>query len=222
MNEKIVCLDIETENTGTDIKDGNKRIISIQIYNDEMEEIYYDDSYDKNIEKGKETIKSLLDDGYVFVGYNLINFDVPLIKKFLHIEIPFSSIIEIIEINKVVELRKNLKKYKLEDVCNEFGVECEHKKLLIPLAEQYKNDIDVIGRAKMEGAKTASTKGWSLEFCRKRALDLISGGLAILDAYNQFVRSNGSTDSIFYKYAIGDVRTEYNLYHKLRTMNKTN
>lgn len=84
---------------------------------------------------------------------------------------------------------------------------------------QYKNKLDVIERAKMEGAKTTSIKGWSLEFCRKRVLDLISGGLAILDAYNQFVRSNGSSDSIFYKYAIGDVRTEYNLYHKLRTMN---
>jgi len=219
VNEKIVCLDIETENTGTDIKDGNKRIISIQLYNDEIEEIYYDNSNDTNIEKGKERIKSLLDDGFIFVGYNLINFDVPLIKKFLDIEIPLSSIIEIMEMNKVIELRKNLKKYKLEDVCNELGVECTHKKLLIPFAEQYKNKLDVIERAKMEGAKTASIKGWSLEFCRKRALDLISGGLAILDTYNKFIRSNGSSDSIFYKYAIGDVRTEYNLYRKLRTMN---
>ena len=219
MTEKIVSLDIETENTGTDIKDGNKRIISIQIYNDKIEEIYYDDSNDKNIQKGKERIKSLLDDGYIFVGYNLINFDVPLIKKFLDIEIPFSSIIEIIEMNKIVELRKNLKKYKLEDVCNELGVECSHKKLLIPLTEQHKKDRDVIEGAKIEGAKTASIKGWSLEFCRKRALDLISGGLAILDAYNQFVRSDGNPDSIFYKYAIGDVRTEYNMYHKLKTMN---
>ena len=184
-----------------------------------MEEIYYDDSNDNNIEKGKERIKTLLNDEYIFVGYNLINFDVPLIKNFLNIEIPFSNIIEIIEMNKIIELRKNLKKYKLEDVCSELGVECEHKKLLIPMIEQYKNDPNIIERAKMEGTKTANIKGWSIEFSRKRALDLISGGLAIFDTYNQFVKSNGSSDSIFYKYAIGDVKTEYNLYHKLKTMN---
>lgn len=221
MNEKIVSLDIETENTGTDIKNDNKRIISIQIFNDEIEEIYYDNSEDKSIKHGNERIRTLLSDGYIFVGYNLINFDIPLIKEFLQVDIPLSGIIEITQMNKVVELRQKLSKYKLEDVCNEIGVECAHKKLLITLTGRYKSDPNIVELAKIEGSKIASQKGWSLDFSRKRALDLICGGLAILEAYNEFVNSNGNTDSIFYRYAMGDAKAEYKLYCKLRTSCKS-
>jgi len=220
MNEKIVSLDIETENTGIDIKNDNKRIISIQVYNEEMEEIYYDGSKDKSIKYGKERISSLLSNGYIFVGYNLVNFDVPLIKEFLEVEIPFSNIIEISQMDKVVELRQKFRKYKLEEVCNEIGIECGHKKLLNPLVERFKNDPSIIELAKREGAIMASQKHWTLDFSRRRALDLICGGMAILEAYNEFVNSNGNPASIFYRYAMGDVKTEYQLYYKIRSLKK--
>ena len=69
MTEKIVCFDIEAENTGSDVRRDNKRIISIQLYNQDIEEIYYDDSTEKNIELGKKRIQSLLNDGYTLIGY---------------------------------------------------------------------------------------------------------------------------------------------------------
>jgi len=217
MAEKIVALDIETENTGTDIRNGNKRIISIQIYNKDLEEIYYYDSTETGIERGKDRIKSLLSSGYSFVGYNIINFDIRLLKEFLYLEIPLSNIIDILQMKKVVELKQNYKLYKLEDVCAKLGVPCDHKKLLEPMIEKFKRDPRIIERANIEGSKTANLKSWSLQFSQDRALSLICGGSAILQAYNEFVKSKASTNSIFYQYAMGDVISEYELYHKLKS-----
>ncbi|GKS67497.1 hypothetical protein YTPLAS73_10440 [Nitrosarchaeum sp.] len=47
---------------------------------------------------------------------------------------------------------------------------------------------------------------------------MISGGMAILDAYNEFIQSNGNLDSLFFRYAMGDVQTELNLYKKLKQL----
>lgn len=57
-----------------------------------------------------------------------------------------------------------------------------------------------------------------LDFSRRYALQMISGGMAILDAYNEFIQSNGNLDSLFFRYAMGDVQTELNLYKKLKQL----
>ena len=219
MIEKIAALDIETENTGADVRNDNKRIISIQIYNKDISEIYYHDSKEKGLKLGKERVKSLLSSGYSFVGYNVLNFDIPLLKEFLDLEIPLSNVIDISQMNKVVELKQNFKMYKLEAICAEIGVRCDHKKLLVPMIEKLKQDPKIVERAKIEGSKIASLKSWSLQFSQDRALDLICGGSAILQAYNEFVESNGNTNSIFHQYAMGDVISEYELYNKLKRNN---
>ena len=43
-------------------------------------------------------------------------------------------------------------------------------------------------------------------------------GMAIFEAFNEFVRTNGDENSLFYKYAMGDVFTENDLYKKLREL----
>ena len=215
MTEKIVCFDIEAENTGSDVRRDNKRIISIQLYNQDIEEIYYDDSTEKNIELGKKRIQSLLNDGYTLIGYYISRFYIPLLKVFLDIEIPPQKYIDIAFMNKVEKIKNN-SGYRLQDVCNAVDVSCNHKKLLEPIVEKLKRDPEIIERAKIEGSKMASKNSRTLQYCCDRALDRICGGTAIFQLYQEFVKSNGSHNSNFYKYAMGDVKTEYALFQKIK------
>jgi len=219
MAEKIISFDIETENTGSDVRQDNKRIISIQLYDGNKEELFYADSVDAHLEMGKERIKSLLNDDYIFVGYYVSKFDIPLLREFLEIEIPTSNYIDISFMDKVVEIQKLSGKYSLQDVCKEAGVNCSHKKLLEPIIERLKQDPEIIERAKRDGLTIANRNNWTLQFSRDRALNLICGGSAILDAYHEFVKSDGNTDTIFYRYAIGDVKSEYELFCKIKGIN---
>jgi uncharacterized protein YprB with RNaseH-like and TPR domain len=110
MEYNQVTLDIETENTGYDIMKHNKRIISIQMFDGQNGSIFYDGSNENSIDVAKSNIKSQIDDGYKFVGFNIRNFDVPLIKEFLGIEIPSEQIFEIGEMPQMNDVRKNLGK----------------------------------------------------------------------------------------------------------------
>jgi hypothetical protein len=40
--------------------------------------------------------------------------------------------------------------------------------------------------------------------------------MAILDSFNEFVRSGGNTNSLFYRYAMGDVFSEQQLFETLK------
>ena len=80
-----LIIDIETENTGSDIMRDNKRIISVQIGDATEQELYYDDSEDSQwiLGRAETKIASLLSQGHIFAGYNLKNFDLHFLKHFL-------------------------------------------------------------------------------------------------------------------------------------------
>ncbi len=218
MTNEIVTLDIETENTGYDIMEDNKRIISIQLMEGTKTKIFYDGSKTDCIEAGENKLHSLIESGKNFVGFNIRNFDVRLIKKFLGIEIPASQIIEISEMPKMNNIRKHLRNDwpRLVDCCEFMDVECSHKGLMDEQSNRIKKRPDVIKKAK-EGAVTLQERrGWSFNYAYNRALDKISGGTAILEAFNEFVGSKGDPNTIFYRYAMGDVFSENALYLKMK------
>ena len=220
MSEKISAIDIETENTGSDVKKDNKRILSIQLFDGRSEEIYYADSLDQSLEDGKNRIRSLQNSGYIFVGYNIMRFDIPVLKQFLNLEIPISNFIDISDMNKVNEIKRKIGKWNLEAVCKEAGVPCTHKKLFEPIIERLKLHPKIIEQAKIDGLKLANRNNTSVQFSREKALNSICFGSAILQAYKEFVDSKGSHDSIFYQYAIGDVLSEFELFQKLQEITK--
>ena len=69
-------IDIETENTGTDIMEDNKRLLSVQIGDDTIQNLYWADSkYPQwTLESAKKEIASLLAQGVIFSGYNIKGF----------------------------------------------------------------------------------------------------------------------------------------------------
>ncbi|MGH9922078.1 MAG: ribonuclease H-like domain-containing protein [Nitrososphaerales archaeon] len=216
---QIVTLDIETENTGFDIKEDNKRIISVQILDETDSRIYYDGSYSNNLEAARKDLRSMIQNENRFLGFNIRNFDIPFIKKFLGIEIPSSQIIDISEMTTMNEIRKRLGKRnpRLEEICKLVEVDCVHKELMHQRSLKFKQLPEVTQKAKEGATKWQNELGWGYDFSYNLALDRICGGMAIMEAFEDFVKSKGDPNSFFYKYAMGDVRIEYELYLKLKT-----
>jgi len=213
----MITIDIETENTGYDILEHNKRIISVQMLDDNKSKIYYDGFETNNLSLAKSEIISCIERDTKFVGYNIRNFDIPLIKKFFDIHIPSEQIIEISEMDLVNDLRKKMMKNKLSlfQVCSNFGIDAGHKKEMDELAQKFINDPKVIEYAKKGAMEWVTQKGWGKNFSFELALKRITGGMAILDSFNDFVESGGDTTKLFYKYAMKDVEVESQLYNKL-------
>ncbi len=211
-----VVLDVETKNLGSDIMKDNEQILSIQLGDAIKQELYYD-SKDPlwTLAMGKKRIASLLSQGHIFAGYNVKKFDIPLLKQFLGVEIPESSIFELSETPKVTELNK-MKKYRLEEVCAECGIDVGHKLKMSEKAEKYKVRQDIKAQADAKAKDLVKNKGWSLDFALRYVLDKIAGGHAIFDAYLEFVESGGQKNTLFYEYAIGDVIAEYQLLKALK------
>lgn len=222
MNEKnaneIITLDIETENTGYDIMNDNKRIISIQTLSENEGKIYYDGSELNDLDLAKTDLQTLIQNDKSFLGFNLKGFDIPLIKKFLDIEIPSSQIIEIGEMKNMNDIRQKLGKRRprLVEICDLLGIDCSHKSLMDQQALELKKLPEVIQKAEEGANKWITELGWGHDFSHRLALDRVTGGMAILNEFNEFVKSNGGKNSLFYKYAMGDVFTENSLYWKLR------
>lgn len=216
--EKLTVIDIETENTGYDIMKHNKRIISVQMFDGNTGKLFYDGSASNSISAAKEALLSQIDDGYKFVGFNVRNFDVPLIKNFMGVEIPFGQIIEIGEMPQMNDVRQNLGKQwpRLFEVCDHLGIECSHKGLMNNLSSRLQSRPDVIALVKIGAENLAKEKGSTPEYWHNRTLAKIAGGVAILESFNEFVGSGGNTDSLFYKYAMGDVFSEYRLFEALK------
>jgi hypothetical protein len=212
---KKLVIDIETENTGTDIMADNKRIISVQVGNSAKQELYYDDSNDKSrsLTAAKSRISSLLSEGVVFAGYNVKGFDVPLLKEFLGIEIPDENLLELSETEKVARLcrLKNRRTLKLEEVCEGLDIDTSHKQEMNREAEKYKTRSDIVKRAQVAAKDIVNRKGWSLDFSYNYALEKLAGGNAIYDSYLKFVERDGSSDTLFHRYAVGDIISEYQL-----------
>lgn len=209
-------IDIETENTGTDIIEDNKRILSVQIGDDTIQNLYWADSKDPQwtLESAKKEIASLLSQGVIFSGYNIKGFDVRFLKQFLGVEIPEASILDLCQSPKITQFTgKN--KARLEEACAACGVKVTHKQRMNEKAKKYKSMKANKDRALAKANKLVENRGWSQDFSYNYALDKVAGGNAIYDAYLEFVKSGGQKDTLFYEYAIGDVISEYQLLKAL-------
>lgn len=215
--EKLTVIDIETENTGYDIMKHNKRIISVQMFDGQEGSIFYDGSGKNTIDAAKSTINSQIDDDFKFVGFNIRNFDVPLIKDFLGIEIPSAQILEIGEMPQMNKIRENLGKTRprLVDICEHLGIECSHKNIMDDLSRKLQGRPDVVSLAKEGAENFVKERGWSQNFSQNYALEKVAVGMAILESFNEFVRNGGDANSLFYKYAMGDVFSEHRLFEML-------
>jgi hypothetical protein len=213
-----LIIDIETENTGTDVMEDNKRIISVQIGDDSKQDLYWADSKDPqwNLESAKKEIASLLSKGVIFAGHNVKGFDVRFLKEFLGVEIPESNIHDPCgcQSQKMTQLTgKNHP--TLEQACAVFGIKVTHKQRMNEKAKKYKS-IEANKKLALSKAKEdVKNKGWSLNWAYDHALDKIAGGNAIYEAYLEFVECDGQKNTIFYEYAVGDVVSEYQLLKAL-------
>jgi hypothetical protein len=211
-------IDIETENTGTDVMRDNKRILSVQIGDDIRQNLYWADSVEPEwtLESAKKEIASLLSRGVIFAGYNIIGFDVRFLKEFLDVEIPEMNTIDLCLCQKQ-RLTKltGRNRPRLEEACKAFGIIVVHKHRMDEKAEKYKSIEDVKKQATAKAKELVEKKGWSPDFSYNYVLDKIAGGNAIYDAYMEFVKSGGQRNTLFYEYAIGDVISEYQLLKAL-------
>jgi hypothetical protein len=211
-------IDIETENIGTDIMTDNKRIISVQIGDDVKQDLYWADSPKTqwDLESAKKEIISLLNQGIIFAGYNIIGFDLRFLKEFMDVEIPDSNLLDLCMRHKPQLSRlTGRNKPRLEEACLACGIAVNHKQSMNELAVKYKTNEAFKKQASIKAKELVKNLGWSPEFSYKYALDKVAGGNAIYDAYLEFVRSGGQKDTLFYEYAIGDVISEYQLLKKL-------
>lgn len=216
--DRFVVIDIETENTGYDIMEHNKRIISVQLFDGSDGTIFYDGSDKNSIPDAKSAILSQIDQNYKFVGFNIRNFDALFLNKFLGITIPRTQIVDISEMPNMEKVRKELTKNypSLLETCKHLGIDCSHKTKMDELSVKYRNLPDVTKLAREGAEKMVKERGWSYDFSYNRALDKVAGGMAIFDSFNEFVRARGDVNSLFYRYAMGDVFTEHRLFEALQ------
>jgi len=212
---EIITLDIETENTGYDIMNHNKRILSVQL-KDTDERIFYDGSKENDISSAKDAIRSHIKNGNKFVGFNIRNFDVPLIQKFMDVQIPSENIIEIGELDFVVQLKKRMgRNPRLVNVCEEIGIDAGHKNEMNDFAKKFIDSPEVQKSAEEGATFLHENRGWGYDFALKYSREKIAGGIAILESFKEFVDSGGSQDKLFYRYAMKDIQVESELYQKL-------
>jgi len=217
MAENIV-IDIETENTGYDVMGDNKRILSVQTYDGNESVIYYDGSDTNDLSSAKIFLEEQIGVGTKFVGFNVRNFDVRFIREFMDVDIPNSQIVDIGELPKTNDIKQKMGKNwpKLVEICDFMKIECAHKNIMDEQSIKFKNLPHVIELAKEGAEKWGKEKGWSYDYSYNRALNSVSVGMAIMKLFEDFVQTGGSEDSLFYKYAIGDVISEYLLYQKVK------
>lgn len=213
---EIVTLDIETENTGYDIMNNNKSILSIQLLSN-LKKIFYDGSEKNDIDEGKKELISHIEQGNTFLGFNIRNFDIPMIKKFLDIEIPSEQIIDISEMDSVTEMKKKIgrKRISLFQVCQQIGIDAGHKTDMDNLAKKFLDLPSVVELAKKGADEWVTTLGWGYDFSFGLAKKRIAGGMAIFESFKEFVNSGGSQESLFYRYAMSDVDVKHAVYEKL-------
>jgi metal-sulfur cluster biosynthetic enzyme len=211
-------IDIETENTGTDIMEDNKRILSIQIGDDTKQNLYWADSGDPQwtLESAKREIESMLSQGVIFAGYNIKGFDVRFLKQFLDVEIPESNILDLClcQSQKLTQLTGKTK-VRLEEACEACGVKVTHKQRMNEKAKKYKSIEAFKKQALAKAEELVKSRDWSVDFAYRYALDKVAGGNAIYDSYLEFVESSGQKNTLFYEYAVGDVVSEYQLLKAL-------
>jgi DNA polymerase III epsilon subunit-like protein len=216
--ENVIAIDIETENTGADIDQDNKRILSVQIGNATNVELYYADSKHPayGLPSARDRIAEMLSNGYVLTGYNIERFDIPHIAKFLGIPIPPSNSLDLTRTDVIRSLKRSHELYKLEDICSWYSIPVKHKHRMNEKAETYRTRQDILALADREAPKIARKKGGTVEYAREEAIRKIAGGSAILDSYKEFVEKEGSKDTLFYEYATEDIICEHRLFEVVK------
>lgn len=211
-------IDIETENEGIDVFNGVKRVLSVQIGDDAKQELYHVDSKlsTDSLILVKDRIRSLLDEGHSFVGYNIKNFDIPKLKQFLEVDIPQSSIVDIIEMKGVTMLKEKLgrKSLRLEQVCEAYGIDASHKNMMNEYSQKFQTR-EITAEARLYAKQLTSEKGWSEEFAYRYSVESLAKKEAITESYREFVKLDGSKNTLFYRYAVGDIISEHQLFKAL-------
>ena len=217
---KTLILDVETENTGYDIMEHNKRIISVQIGDSTLQELYYADSpiHETSLSRARERINDLLGKDTIFSGYNLTGFDTPMLEKFLDIKIPTKNLLDLSKTQLVTNIcqQRNRNTLRLEELCSHLGINSSHKDEMNQKAETYKIKPEIVAQAQAGARDLVSRRGWSFNFSLGYSIDKIAGGHAIYDSYKDFVASRGSENTLFYRYAVGDIVSEYELLRRTR------
>lgn len=212
-------LDIETENEGIGVLNGVKRVLSIQIGTDTNQELYYADSEEKglSLQHGIKRIEQLVDDGYSFSGYNIKGFDLKILKDHYDLAIPQSKVIDLMESDAIKSLkqRTNRTYASLEWVCQAYSIDSSHKKQMDEYSRRYYDDTRFKTDAIILGKMLVSQRGWDPDYCERYALKNLSFKQAIIDTFLEFIKANGSHDSLFYRYAIGDIICEHKLLKAL-------
>jgi len=210
----IFCIDVETRNEGFDVKRDNEELLSCQLGDDNKQTLFYNHSDSNNFDNLKQNVKKLLESGAVFIGY-YIEFDLENLKKFLGITIPKGRTIDIMSMEEFQFLKnlKNTNYVKLEDACKHFGIDVSHKMHMKNLAEDLKSKNptwreDAINYIKSAGFSISEDE--VMHRINKKAF-----GMTISKSYDDFSK-NQDKNSLFYKYAIGDILSEFKLFMKLR------
>lgn len=210
----IAIIDVETENRTFDIMKGNKRIISIQLIHFNNEYFFYADAVTK-----KETLNyfcelanELLAKDTVFIAYN-VNFDLLMIRSFLNLDIQEKNFLDIAETSAVRRLRSELNRFvALEEVCSKYGIDVSHKEIMKERARIWlEKHPEYEVECNKEADKLVREKDWSFDYALHKSREKISIGNAIIHNMLHILKTrNKGAD--FYKYAMGDVRSEYQLY----------
>ena len=216
---KTTIIDIKTENTGADFMADNRRIISIQIGDSARQDLYYADASvgDRSLFQGVIRIRMLIAQGCVLAGYGLKGFEVPLLRRFLAVTIPEANTLDLRDMDGVKRLQQKTGRalLELEEVCSEYGIPADHRRLMDEKAEPLKKRQEILAQAN-EAAKQLVAKGWNSDSSLKYALDTIVTGHAVLESYEEFVQKGGAGDTLFHKYAVGDVVCEHRLLQALQ------
>ena len=216
--EKInnVVIDVETRNEGFDVKKDNKELLSCQIGNVQKQELFYKSSGSNNFDKLKESIEKMLENNVIFIGY-YIEFDLENLRKFLDITIPENNVIDIMNMEEFQFLKRlrNTNYIKLEDACKHLGIDICHKEHMNKLAENLKlRNPNWVEDAK-NYIKSNGFLATEDEIARK--VNKKAFGTAISKSFDEFSRFDDK-NSLFYKYAVGDVVCEFKLFEKLKEM----
>ena len=167
--------------------------------------------------QGVIRIRMLIAQGCVLAGYGLKGFEVPLLRRFLAVTIPEANTLDLRDMDGVKRLQQKTGRalLELEEVCSEYGIPADHRRLMDEKAEPLKKRQEILAQAN-EAAKQLVAKGWNSDSSLKYALDTIVTGHAVLESYEEFVQKGGAGDTLFHKYAVGDVVCEHRLLQALQ------
>lgn len=217
---KTVFIDVITENTGTVPFSDNRRVLSVQLLDDGKHELFYADSDEgaRSLFGASLRINMVYSRGYTFTGYEVRKQELPALKRFLNISIPAYMSVDVAESEAITRLREKSKKPlpTFEEICREVGVSLEYRRGMDEKVEGVKKRPEVLTKADSAAQQLSTSNGWTLEVARQYALEKIATGTGVAESYAEFVGKRGSQETIFYRYAAGQVACEQALLQALQ------